>query len=559
MLNPLPAIALLPLALLWFGLGSDAIVFTLLHSVVWPVALNAHVGFMSVSETQRMVGRNYGLSGLIYVIKLLIPAAFPSILLGLKIGWSYAWRTLIAAELVFGGSIIRYLRDIFWRPRLVHLLQPDGPPDRPRLRRPFHRHPRRRRCREPDLQHHREPHRPALGDAGPMSIETPNTKGPLPQLVIRPEFEVSSIEQAQTTEVARPLSMLERIWNINGVRKAVILLALVGAWQAYTVGFNIEPLMLPSFSASLAKLYDSLFHGDLIYKIWFSVKVLLIGYGAGLLLAAILILWATASRFGSDFIGMATAMFNPLPAIALLPLAMLWFGLGTASLVFVLIHSVLWAVALSTYGGFQSVSRTLRMIGQNYGLKGILYVLKILVPAALPSILSGMKIGWAFAWRTLIGAELVFGASSGSGGLGWYIFEIEPEHRNRRRLRRSVHGHPDRHRRRERRLPEHRASHRQPLGHATLNSLTRSGAAELHSFGNLPDYPLNYSNSMCKDARVEFAYHECPAQPPASTAADYACRRIGHRAARTTRREIRRFGLRRAKTDHIWRSPKEHR
>lgn len=245
----------------------------------------------------------------------------------------------------------------------------------------------------------------------------------LPEPVIRPEFEISDLEQAQTGDVARKLSFVERIWNINGVRKGVILLALVVAWQAYTVGFDVEPLMLPSFSASFATLYNSLFHGDLIYKIWFSIKVLIIGYSAGLFLAAVLILWATASRFGSDFIAMATAMFNPLPAIALLPLAMLWFGLGTASLVFVLIHSVLWAVALSTHGGFEGVSQTLRMIGRNYGLHGMRYVWKILVPAALPSIFAGMKIGWAFAWRTLIGAELVFGASSGSGGLGWYIFE----------------------------------------------------------------------------------------------------------------------------------------
>ncbi len=256
-----------------------------------------------------------------------------------------------------------------------------------------------------------------------MSIKPPAGKGLLPKLVIRPEYEVSDIAQAQISDVAHKLSLAERIWNINGVRKAVILLALVAAWQAYTVGFDVEPLMLPSFSISFMRLYNDLFYSDLIYKVWFSVKVLLIGYSAGLVLAALLILWATATRFGSDFIAMATAMFNPLPAIALLPLAMLWFGLGTASLVFVLIHSVLWAVALSTHSGFENVSPTLRMIGRNYGLRGIFYVLKILVPAALPSILAGMKIGWAFAWRTLIGAELVFGASSGSGGLGWYIFE----------------------------------------------------------------------------------------------------------------------------------------
>src|SRR5204862_2309509 len=63
------------------------------------------------------------------------------------------------------------------------------------------------------------------------------------------------------------------------------------------------------------------------------------------------------------------------------------------------------------------------MAGQNCGLRGLTYVLLLLVPAAFPSILTGLKIGCAFAWRTLIAAVLVFGASSRSGGLGWFIFE----------------------------------------------------------------------------------------------------------------------------------------
>lgn len=92
-----------------------------------------------------------------------------------------------------------------------------------------------------------------------------------------------------------------------------------------------------------------------------------------------------------------------------------------------LIHSVLWALALNIYSGFQAVPETLRMAGRNYGLKGPRYVLGILVPAALPAILAGLRIGWAFAWRTLIAAELVFGASSGKGGLGWYIFQNRNE------------------------------------------------------------------------------------------------------------------------------------
>jgi NitT/TauT family transport system permease protein len=106
---------------------------------------------------------------------------------------------------------------------------------------------------------------------------------------------------------------------------------------------------------------------------------------------------------------------------------MLWFGLGKASLIFVLIHAVLWPVALATLQGFMGVAETLRMAGRNYGLNGLRFVLQILIPAALPSILSGLKIGWAFAWRTLIAAELVFGVSSGAGGLGWYIFQARNE------------------------------------------------------------------------------------------------------------------------------------
>jgi NitT/TauT family transport system permease protein len=67
------------------------------------------------------------------------------------------------------------------------------------------------------------------------------------------------------------------------------------------------------------------------------------------------------------------------------------------------------------------------MVGQNYGLARSRFVLKILIPAAFPSILVGLKTGWAFAWRTLIAAELVFGVSSGSGGLGWFIYENKNE------------------------------------------------------------------------------------------------------------------------------------
>ena len=87
------------------------------------------------------------------------------------------------------------------------------------------------------------------------------------------------------------------------------------------------------------------------------------GYAAGIGIAALLTAFAVSSRVGTDLLEMLTSMFNPLPAIALLPLALLWFGLGNPSLIFVMVHSVLWAVALNTHSGFTAVSNTLRMVG----------------------------------------------------------------------------------------------------------------------------------------------------------------------------------------------------
>ena len=222
--------------------------------------------------------------------------------------------------------------------------------------------------------------------------------------------------------VEKPLSGRERIANSGFLRKLAILVALALVWEGYASWLD-NPLLFPTFSATVEAFFQGVLGGELLKKALTSLRVLLIGYSLGILCAAALTIVATSSRVGTDLHELLTAMFNPLPAIALLPLALIWFGLGYGSIVFVIVHSVLWAVALNTHSGFRSVSMTLRMVGRNYGLAGLRYVGRILIPAAFPSILTGLKIGWAFAWRTLIAAELVFGVSSGSGGLGWFIYE----------------------------------------------------------------------------------------------------------------------------------------
>ena len=205
-------------------------------------------------------------------------------------------------------------------------------------------------------------------------------------------------------------------------RKLIVLVVLAALWEAYARWLN-NPLLFPTFVDTIRAFFIAIASGELPKAAAYTIQLLLKGYVAGLAVAALLTAFASVTQIGGDLLETLTSMFNPLPSIALLPLALIWFGLGEGSIIFVLVHAVLWAVALNTYSGFRAVSPTLRMVGQNYGLSKVGYVTRILIPGAFPSILTGLKVGWAFAWRTLIAAELVFGVSSGSGGLGWYIFE----------------------------------------------------------------------------------------------------------------------------------------
>jgi NitT/TauT family transport system permease protein len=238
----------------------------------------------------------------------------------------------------------------------------------------------------------------------------------------RPEFETELADAGAIGDVERPPTVVERVLNNEAVQRLTILVVLVVIWELYARWLN-NALLFPTFTETAKTFSKDIANGVLVDRTITSLRTLAVGYALGLGLATLMTTFAVASGIGTRILSTLTAMFNPLPAIALLPLALIWFGLGTPSLVFVIVHSVLWAVSLNTLIGFRSVPETLRMSGRNVGLKGARYVGLILIPAAFPSILAGLKIGWAFAWRTLVAAELVFGVSSRSGGIGWYIFE----------------------------------------------------------------------------------------------------------------------------------------
>lgn len=101
--HPLPGIALLPIIILWLGTGRSAIVFIIVHSVLWPLLLNIIAGFKATPKLYSDVGRNIGLRGIKLFYDIYMPSSLPYLISGFKIAWARSWRALISAEMVFGA------------------------------------------------------------------------------------------------------------------------------------------------------------------------------------------------------------------------------------------------------------------------------------------------------------------------------------------------------------------------------------------------------------------------------------------------------------------------
>ena len=127
--------------------------------------------------------------------------------------------------------------------------------------------------------------------------------------------------------VEKPLTLLEKIFDRGDVRKGLVLIVLALVWEGYGRWLN-NPLLFPTFSSTVAAFVNSTINGNLTTATFRSLITLMQGYVIGLALAALATAFAAATRFGADVLDTLTSMFNPLPSIALLPLAMIWFGLG---------------------------------------------------------------------------------------------------------------------------------------------------------------------------------------------------------------------------------------
>jgi NitT/TauT family transport system permease protein len=215
-----------------------------------------------------------------------------------------------------------------------------------------------------------------------------------------------------------------RFFGAGVAKKLIVLIFLCCLWEGVVRLLDVNRLLFPPFSEVAVRLAAGLGlngDGELWTYIWETLSVILQSFAISIVIAILFTGFAVANGWVRESLGVMTGIFQPLPSIALLPMAILWFGFSRESLVFVVVMAMVWPIASSLTVGFATISPTLLRLGRNYELGHLRIMTEILLPAALPMMISGLRVGWGFGWRTVVAAELVFGATGSGGGIGWYI------------------------------------------------------------------------------------------------------------------------------------------
>lgn len=176
-----------------------------------------------------------------------------------------------------------------------------------------------------------------------------------------------------------------------------------------------SPVLLPAPVQVATYLKDAAADGTLAKATVITMRRLLIGYFAGIVLGLPLGLLTARWRLFRDTIGTMALGLQTLPSVCWVPLALLWFGQTEAAMLFVVVMGTVWSVVIATETGVRNVPPIYRRAALTMGSKRLHIWLKVILPAALPFIVSGMKQGWAFAWRSLMAAEIFVTILTGFG------------------------------------------------------------------------------------------------------------------------------------------------
>lgn len=177
-------------------------------------------------------------------------------------------------------------------------------------------------------------------------------------------------------------------------------------WQAVCGSGLIPPLLLPSPLEIGTWLCSAVRDGSLLDASLVTLRRLVLGYGPGLALGLALGSLAYACRLAGDTLGLVALGFQTLPSVCWTPLALLWFGQTEAAMRFVVIMGSVWSVLLATRNALTQVPSLWVNAAKVMGTRGVRLWTGVMLPAALPGLVAGARLGWAFAWRSLMAAEI---------------------------------------------------------------------------------------------------------------------------------------------------------
>lgn len=218
--------------------------------------------------------------------------------------------------------------------------------------------------------------------------------------------------------------------------KAVFIVCVLAIWEivakAGVFGEKSE-LVFPSLEAIAQAFVKNFREGYAGVSLWVytvnSMKLLLEGLAIGIVLAFLLSGLAMVSRVFNNIFNLTVAIFDLLPGVALLPVIIIIFGVKPGVIVFLVVHAVLWPMSRNVLDGFMAVSPIYVEAGKNMGLRGLSLLTGVYIPAATTYIVSGLKVGWARAWRGLISAEMIFGIAT-CPGIGLFINQMRTNMNN---------------------------------------------------------------------------------------------------------------------------------
>lgn len=211
-------------------------------------------------------------------------------------------------------------------------------------------------------------------------------------------------------------------WNMKYIKAFWILLMMI-IWETITRLKLVNPLLLPALSKVLVELIQGIVSGKLLLQGLQSIAMVLIGLLISVVIGIIITYLDYFYPLFQGLVEVLASIFHPLPGVALLPVVVLWAGVGMDAVLLIIIHAVVWSFYLNLKTGFRIIEQSLIEAARNNGASNIQLFRYVLLPESGHAILSGLRIGWSRGWRGLISAEMIFGAISSIGGIGWFMYE----------------------------------------------------------------------------------------------------------------------------------------